>query len=165
MRKITHILFAATIFILSFASCSEESIQGEWKCYDFTIEDTTGIPSVLIEEAVKNAKSTTLIFQKDSTYRQDYIVENSEIFSETGHYSIHENRLVLNPEKIGFKEISDPSDIEYKSIANNDFFSDITKVSNYQFQMEKDQLKLTDYIYGQSRNKTNKTTMSFSREK
>lgn len=155
----------ACLLLLS-TSCSDNGIQGKWKCYDFLIEDTTGIPAVLIEEAVSSAQNTLLIFNADSSYQQDYIVEESELISEIGRYTIKEDHIFLNPEKIGVKELSDNAEIEYKSIANSDFLSDIARAKDYQFEWKEDQLTLKEFIYrGQSRNKTNKTSLLFERTK
>lgn len=163
MAKIKNLLYTIFFTFLLFTSCTDKSVIGEWECYDFTIADTTGIASSLIESAVESAKGTILIFHEDSTYQQDYMVEGSEIISERGHYSIHEDKLALIPEKIGTKEISDPTEIEYKSIANSDFLTDIANFANYQYKLEDEELQLIDYIYGQSRNKTNQTILSFKR--
>ncbi len=160
------LLYTIACLLLLSTSCSDKGIQGEWKCYDFLIEDTTGIPAILIEEAVSSAQNTILIFNADSSYQQDYIVEESELISEIGRYTVKENHIFLNPEKIGVKELSDNAEIEYKSIANSDFLSDIARAKDYQFEYLDNKLTLMEFIYrGQSRNKTNKTSMLFERTK
>lgn len=164
MRKLRDIAGIFALFILTFTACTEKGIQGTWQCYDFVIADTTGIPSILVEESVKSAKTTLFTFNEDSTYQQDYVMEGAELFSERGHYSIKENHLVISPEKIGIKELSDQGEIQYKSIANNDFLTEISQAKDYQYELKGNRLSLIDYIYNaQSRNKTNKTTMKFKR--
>lgn len=164
MNYTKTLLYSSILNLLVFTSCMEKGITGEWKCYDFIIADTTGIPSVLIEEAKKSAVNTVMIFNEDSTYQQDYIVEETELISEIGHYSIREDNIALNPEKIGVKELSSQEEIEYKSIANSDFLTAIAQHKKYRFKIEGEQLSLIDFIYGGlSRNKTNETTLKFQR--
>lgn len=163
MTKFKTLLYTFALAALTLTSCTDKGIFGEWRCNDFTIADTTGIPKTLVDNAVESAQGTVLIFHEDSTYQQDYIVEEQELISEIGHFTIQDNNLTLNPEKIGVKELSDNKAIEYNSIANSDFLTAIAKVSKYQIELKNDQLQLIDFIYGPSRNKNNKTTLFFER--
>ena len=87
MKRLSRVLIsigiAATMLL---GSCTDSSLFGEWKCYDFTIADTTGIPAELIKSGVESAKSTTLFLNEDSTYQEDYVVEDAEIISTLGKY-------------------------------------------------------------------------------
>ncbi len=148
------------------SSCEESTLIGEWKCYDFTIADTTGIPAELIKNGIESAKSTTLFLYKDSTYQEDYIVEDAEIISTLGNYSILGDSISFSPVQMGSKELTDTSAIEYRYIANDERLASITFPKQYKYELKEKKLLLKDLIYsGASRNKTNETTMFYEKTK
>lgn len=156
---------SAAIIALGISSCSESPLVGEWKCNDFVISDTAGIPSNVIEDGIISAKSTTLTINEDSTYQEDYIVEETEIISTIGAYSIKGDSIYFFPERLGGKELTDTSAIVYEFIANNERLSEIAFPKKYQLELKDSKLILMDMIYGGvSRNKTNKTYMYFGKE-
>ncbi len=166
MGRKSSAFISATIIALGLNSCSESPFIGEWKCYDFVISDTTGIPGSVIEEGINSAKSTTLALFEDSTYREDYIVEETEVISTIGNFSIIGDSIYFQPERLGGKELTDTSAIEYESIANNERLSEISFAKSYQFEMKDSKLILKNLIYGgASRNKTNMTYMYYEKKK
>lgn len=154
---------AATMML---GSCTDSSLFGEWKCYDFVIADTTGIPAALIKSGIESAKSTILSLNEDSTYQEDYVVEDAEIISTLGNFSIMGDSIYFSPVQMGGKELTDTSAIEYRYIANDERLANITFPKRYRFELANNQLKLLDLIYsGASRSKTNQTTMFYEKVK
>lgn len=167
MKRFSRVLIpmgiAATMML---GSCTDSSLFGEWKCYDLTIADTTGIPAELINSGIESAKSTTLFINEDSTYREDYIVEDAEIISTIGNYSIVGDSICFSPIQMGGKEMTDTSAIEYRYIANDERLASITFPKKYKLELADNKLKLLDLIYsGASRSKTNQTTMFYEKVK
>lgn len=167
MKRFSRVLIsmgiAATMLL---GSCTDSSLFGEWKCYDFVIADTTGIPAELIKSGIESAKSTTLFLNEDSTYQEDYIVEDTEIISTLGNYSIVGDSICFSPVQMGGKELTDTSAIEYRYIANDERLASITFPKRYRLELAGNQLKLLDLIYsGASRSKTNQTTMFYEKVK
>ena len=151
---------------LLLGSCTDSSLFGEWKCYDLTIADTTGIPAELIKSSVESAKSTILILNEDSTYQEDYVVEGAEIISTLGNYSITKDSILFSPVQMGGKEQTDTSAIEYRYIANDERLASISFPKQYRFELKDKKLILKELIYsGASRSKTNETTMSYEKVK
>lgn len=154
---------AATMML---GSCTDSSLFGEWKCYDFVIADTTGIPAALIKSGIESAKSTILSLNEDSTYQEDYVVEDAEIISTLGNFSIMGDSIYFSPVQMGGKELTDTSAIEYRYIANDERLANIIFPKRYRFELTNNQLKLLDLIYsGASRSKTNQTTMFYEKVK
>ncbi|MBO7606844.1 MAG: hypothetical protein J6T28_04425 [Paludibacteraceae bacterium] len=165
MKRLSRVLIsigiAATMLL---GSCTDSSLFGEWKCYDFTIADTTGIPAELIKSGVESAKSTTLFLNEDSTYQEDYVVEDAEIISTLGNYSIIGDSICFSPVQMGGKELTDTSAIEYRYIANDERLASITFPKRYKYELKDNKLMLKEMIYsGASRSKTNETTMFYEK--
>lgn len=149
---------------LLLGSCTDSSLNGEWKCYDLTIADTTGIPAELIKSSVESAKSTILILNEDSTYQEDYVVEDDEIISTLGIYSVTKDSIFFSPVQIGGKELTDTSAIEYRYIANDERLASITFPKQYRFELKDKKLMFKELIYsGASRSKTNEKTMFYEK--
>jgi len=167
MKRFSRVLISMGIAAtMMLGSCTDSSLFGEWKCYDLTIADTTGIPAELINSGIESAKSTTLFINEDSTYREDYIVEDAEIISTIGNYSIVGDSICFSPIQMGGKEMTDTSAIEYRYIANDERLASITFPKRYKLELADNKLKLLDLIYsGASRSKTNQTTMFYEKVK
>ncbi|MCR5498449.1 MAG: hypothetical protein K6F48_11490 [Paludibacteraceae bacterium] len=167
MKRFSRVLISMGIAAtMMLGSCTDSSLFGEWKCYDLTIADTTGIPAELINSGIESAKSTTLFINEDSTYREDYIVEDAEIISTIGNYSIVGDSICFSPIQMGGKEMTDTSAIEYRYIANDERLASITFPKKYKLELANNKLKLLDLIYsGASRSKTNQTTMFYEKVK
>lgn len=167
MKRFSRVLISMGIAAtMMLGSCTDSFLFGEWKCYDLTIADTTGIPAELIKSGIESAKSTTLFINEDSTYREDYIVEDAEIISTIGNYSIMGDSILFSPVQMGGKEITDTSAIEYRYIANDERLASITFPKRYKLELADNKLKLLDLIYsGASRSKTNQTTMFYEKVK
>ena len=165
MKRFSRVLIsmgiAATMLL---GSCTDSSLFGEWKCYDFVIADTTGIPAELIKSGIESAKSTTLFLNEDSTYQEDYVVEDAEIISTLGNYSIIGDSICFSPVQMGGRERMDTSAIEYRYIANDERLANITFPKRYKFELKDKKLLLKEMIYsGASRSKTNETTMFYEK--
>lgn len=163
-RLFQSICFIGGMMTMILGSCANDPLIGEWKCYDFKISDTTGIPQELILNGIESAKQTTLCFNKDSSYQEDYIVEETEVISTIGNFSIVGDSIYLIPVKMGGKELTDPSEISYRYIANDENLSLIAQAKAYQFEQNGTSLILKDMIYNAaSRSRTNQTFLYFSK--